>query len=128
MTPRIFGREPALWIAVMQAFLILAFTLGIPGVDGGLAGAVSLLLTTAATAWSALAVRPVAPALFTGVLVALVQLLSRWGLDLNEVQVSSITGFVALVVTLVARGQITPDADPRTIDGQVVSVNTVRRN
>jgi len=113
MTPRLFGREPALYIAVIQAALMLAFTLGVPGVDGGLAGAVSLVLTAAAGAWTALAVRPVAPAVFTGLIVAGVQLFSRWGLDLSEVQISSITAFVALVVTLVARAQMTPEGDPR---------------
>lgn len=115
MTPRIFGREPALWIAVVQAALMLLFTLGVPGIDDGLAGAVSLVLTAAATAWTALAVRPVAPAVFTGALVALAQLLSRWGLDLSDVQVASITGFVMLVVTLVTRAQVTPMDDPEPV-------------
>jgi hypothetical protein len=126
IVPELFGREPALWIAVVQAALMLAFTLGVPGIDGALAAAVSLVLTLASGVWTALAVRPIAPAVFTGLIIALVQLFSRWGLDLSEVQVSSITAFVALVVTLVARGQITPDADPRTIEGEVVSVRSVR--
>lgn len=116
MTPRFFGREPALWIAVIQSALTLGFTLGVPGIDDGLAGAVSLVLTAAATAWTALAVRPVSPAVFTGTLVGLAQLLSRWGLDLSDVQVASITSFVALVVTLVMRGQVTPAEDPRPRD------------
>lgn len=114
MTPRLFGREPALWIAVVQAALMLAFTLGVPGIDGGIAAAVSLVLTAASGVWTALATRPVAPAVFTGLIVAAVQLFSRWGLDWTEVQVSSITAFVALVVTLVIRGQITPEDDPRS--------------
>lgn len=113
MIPRIFGREPALWIAVAQSLLMLLFTLGVPGVDGGLAGAVSLVLTAGATAWTALATQPISPAVFTGLIIAAVQLGTRWGLDLSEVQISSITAFVALVVTLVIRGQITPVADPR---------------
>jgi hypothetical protein len=120
MTPKLFGREPALWIAVIQAALMLLFTLGVPGIDGGLAGAVSLMLTAAATAWTAWATQPVSPAVFTGFIVAAVQLGTRWGLDLSDVQVSSVTAFVALVVTLVIRGQITPVEDPRnTIDGTV---------
>jgi hypothetical protein len=60
-------------------------------------------------------VRPISPAVFTGTLVALAQLLSRWGLDLGDVQVASITSFVALVVTLVMRGQVTPADDPRGV-------------
>lgn len=115
MTPRIFGREPALWIAVIQAGLMLLFTLGVPGVDAGLAGAVSLVLTAGATAWTAWTVKPISPAIFTGVIVAAVQLGARWGLDLSEMQVSSITAFVALVVTLVARQQITPVYDSRPL-------------
>lgn len=112
---RIFGREPALWIAVVQAGLMLLFTLGVPGIDAGLAGAVSLTLTAGATAVTAWAVKPVSPAIFTGLIIAAVQLGTRWGLDLSEVQVSSITAFVALVVTLVARQQVTPVADPRPV-------------
>jgi hypothetical protein len=114
ITPKLFGREPALWIAVIQAGLMLLFTLGVPGIDGALAGAVSLVLTAVATAWTALAVRPVSPSVFTGVLVAGVQLFSRWGLDLSDVQVATMTGFVALVVTLIMRGQVTPADDPRS--------------
>ena len=113
MVPRLFGREPALWIAVVQGALMLLFTLGVPGIDGGLAGAVSLVLTAAATAWTALATRPVSPAVFTGVITAAVQLGARWGLDWSDVQVSSVTGFVMLLMALVMRAQVTPDADPR---------------
>lgn len=116
VVPKLFGREPALWIAVIQSALMLLFTLGVPGIDGGFAAAITLVLTAAASVWTAFAVRPVAPAIFTGLIVALVQLFSRWGLDWSEVQVSSVTGFVALVVTLVIRGQSTPDHDPRPIE------------
>jgi len=115
VTPRLFGREPALWIAGVQALLMVLFTLGVPGIDGGLAGAVSLVLTAAATAWTALATRPISPAVFTGLIIAAVQLGTRWGLDLNEVQISTVTGFVAVVVTLIVRGQVTPSDDPRTL-------------
>lgn len=121
MTPKLFGREPALWIAALQALLMLLFTLGVPGIDGGLAGAVSLVLTAAATAWTALSVRPVAPSIFTGLIVALVQLVARWGVDLSDVQVGSITAFVMLLVTLIFRAQVTPLSDPKTIDGVVVA-------
>lgn len=115
MTPRIFGREPALWIAALQGLLMLLFTLGVPGIDGGLAGAVSLALTAAATAWTALLTRPVSPTVFTGVIVAGTQLATRWGLDLNEVQVSTATGFAALLMTLILRDQITPKVDPKPL-------------
>jgi hypothetical protein len=114
-TPRIFGREPALWIAVIQAALMMLFTLGVPGIDAGLAGAISLVLTALATAWTALSVRPISPTVFTGVMVAAVQLATRWGLDLSEVQVSSATAFVALLMTLVLRDQVTPTADPKPL-------------
>jgi hypothetical protein len=112
VTPKIFGREPALWIAAVQAVLMLLATLGIPGVDGGLAAAVALLLTAVCTAWMALAVRPVAPAVFVGVVTALVPLLARFGLDLSDVQVGTIGMVVIAVVTLLARGQVSPAVEP----------------
>jgi hypothetical protein len=114
-TPRIFGREPALWIAAVQGLLMLLFTLGVPGIDGGLAAGVSLVLTAGATAWTALLTRPISPTVFTGLIVGAVQLGTRWGLDLNEVQVSTATGFVALLMTLVLRDQITPKVDPKPL-------------
>lgn len=120
MTPRLFGREPALWIAVIQAVLILLFTMGVPGIDGDLAGGVSLVLTAAATTWSALAVRPVAPTVFTGLIIAVVQLLSRWGLHWDDTQIGALTTLAALTVTLIFRAQVTPVDDPRVIDGEFV--------
>jgi len=112
VTPRIFGREPALWIAVVQSVLMLLATLGIPGVDGVLAAAVALLLTAACTAWTALAVRPVAPAVFVGVVTALAPLLARFGLDLSDTQVATLSTVVVMVVALLVRGQVSPAVEP----------------
>lgn len=115
VTPKIFGREPALWIAVIQAVLMLLFTLGVPGVDGGLAAVAAGALTALCTAWTALSVRPWAPAVFVGVLTALVPLLARFGLDLTDVQVGSMSAVLIMVVTLVARGQVSPAVEPSAL-------------
>lgn len=112
VTPRIFGREPALWIAAIQAVLMLVATLGIPGVDDGLAAGVALFLTAVCTAWTAMAVRPVAPAVFVGVVTALAPLLTRFGLHLSDVQVGTASTLLIAVVTLFVRGQVAPAVEP----------------
>ena len=70
MRSSLFGREPALLISVVFAALMMLSTFAVQGVDDALAAAVQVLLTAIATAWAAWQVRPVAPAIFTGVIAA----------------------------------------------------------
>ncbi len=113
---KIFGREPALCIAAVYAALIMLSTFSLPGVDGGLAAGVQLFLTAGATAATAFTVKPIAPAVFSGVITTGAALVSRFGLDLSDAQVGSITALAAVLVILVARSQITPVNDPRRLD------------
>lgn len=111
---KIFGREPALWVAAIYAVLMTLATFHIPGVDGTMALLVQGVLLAAATAWTAYQVRPVAPAVFAGVVVELAALLAHFGLDLTETQVGSVQAALAVLVSLMVRGQVTPVADPST--------------
>lgn len=111
---RIFGREPALWISTIAAALAVAVGFGVPGLDAGLAAALTAFLTAAAAAWTALRVHPVAPAVFTGVVSTGAVLLAAFGLDLSQQQVGLVAAAVTTVVTLVARAQITPSHDIRS--------------
>lgn len=113
MQPKLFGREPTLWINAIGALLALAVGFGLPGVNDALVAGVSAFLTAAAAAWMALRVTPIAPAVFTGVVTSGATLLAAFGLSLTQQQVSLVTAAAAVLVSLVARGQVTPVHDPQ---------------
>lgn len=108
---KLFGREPALWISTLAALLAVAAGFGLPGVDDGLIATITAFLTVAAATWTAVQVRPIAPAVFTGVITTGATLLAAFGLDLSQQQVSLVTAAAAVLVTLVARSQVTPQHD-----------------
>jgi len=111
--PRIFGREPALWISTLAALLALAGGFGLPGVNDGLVAAVTAFLTAAAAAWTALLTQPVAPTVFAGVISTGATLLAAFGLDLAQHQVGLVSAAAAMLVTLVAvRPQVEPVNTP----------------
>jgi hypothetical protein len=116
MNAKLFGRDPAMIISMIYAGVMMLSTFAVRGVDEPLAAAIQLFLTAAATAWAALQVRPMAPAVFTGVIVAGAALGARFGWDLTEVQIAGVTSFVAVVVMLVgARPQQTPVVSPAPV-------------
>jgi hypothetical protein len=118
-----FGREPAIFISIVYSLLMLLSVLWVRGIDETMAAAVQVLLTAVATALTALTVKPVAPTVFTGVIVAAAALAARFRFHLDENQIALAAAFVASVVTLVgARPQQTPVHDPA--DGTVVARDT----
>jgi membrane associated rhomboid family serine protease len=68
---------------------------------------------------NAIAVRPVAPAAFTGLAGAVFALLAAYGFNVGQETVGAVQAFVVTVLALVTRLQVTPVADPRPAD-QVV--------
>ncbi len=107
------GRQPALLITVVYAALMMLSQFGVGGIDEELAAGVQVLLTAIATAITAVKVRPVAPTVFTGVIVAGCALLTRFGFHLDEAQIAGITAFVAATVTAVfAWPNQTPRSSP----------------
>lgn len=107
-----FGREPALVIQTIAALLALFVGFGVPGLNDGLVAAITALLTAAAAAWTAYHVRPIAPAVFTGVITTGATLLAAFGVDLSQSQVSLVTAAAATVMGLLMRAQVTPEHDP----------------
>jgi hypothetical protein len=113
--PKLFGREPALWIGTLTALLAVAAGFGLPGVDDGLIAALTAFLTAGSGAWTAVRVRPVAPAVFTGVITTGATLLAAFGLDLAQQQVALVTAAAMAVMALVTRAQVTPDREPDAV-------------
>jgi len=116
-TPTLFGREPALYIAAIAAILGIAVTLGIDGLSATQAAAIVAVLNAAAAVWTAMLVRPIAPAAFTGLVSAAAALLAAYGLDVSQETVGAINGAVLAVLALLTRGQVSParNVDPAVL-------------
>jgi hypothetical protein len=118
---KLFGREPALWINTLAAALSMFVSFGVPGMDDGRATAIVACVTAGASAWQAFHTRPVAPTLFNGVISTAAVLVAGFGLDLSQQQVGLVQAMAMTVLTLIARGQITPVADPRPLTAPLTS-------
>lgn len=110
---KIFGREPTLVIQAISALLGVIVTFGIDGLSAIQAAAVVAVLTAVTTAINAAAVRPVAPAAFTGLVTALAVLVAAYGLNVSQETVGAVQVAVVGVLALLTRNQVTPAADPR---------------
>ncbi len=118
----VFGREPAVLIGAVAALLAVLIGFVPDALTTAQAGAITAFLTAGAAVWTALKVRPVAPTLFVGVITTGATLLATFGFDLSQSQVGAVAAAsVALMTALVVRPQSTPKADPRVVDGVVVS-------
>lgn len=121
---RIFGREPAFWIAIITATLTLVSTFA-PWFDG-VAGLVQGLLVAVWAAVTALHVQPVAPSVISGVAVALFDLLAWFGIHISDATVGAVNALAVVAVTgLIIRPQSTPrlfpapDPEPAFVQGRV---------
>jgi hypothetical protein len=113
---KIFGREPALWLALAGSLVTWAVSLGFDWLNAGQATAIVTFLTAVVIA---LTTRPVGPPLFTGAVAAGAALFAEYGLSVSE---GFVTGLGAIILAAFAlfgiRPQVTPVADPR---GEVVT-------
>lgn len=114
------GREPTLLIAVIAAALSIAVGFNLDWLTATQAALIVAVLNAALGVVNAVSVRPIAPAAFTYFVGAAVALLAAYGLGVSQEAVGTINGFVLAVLAFITRGQVTPAADPRTIDGTVV--------
>lgn len=105
---KIFGREPALWLATLQAVLtvLVGFQFDFLNAEQAslIVAGVNVIIGVI-TAW---AVRPIAPVAFTAAFSTLAALGAAYGLDMSQEMVASINLAIVAVVTLAARGQISP--------------------
>lgn len=104
---RIFGREPALVIAVISASLSLLVTFNV-GLSGEQAGALVAVISGALAAVTAAMTRPIAPSAFTGLVAAGVALLSAYGFNVSPETVGALNAVVLAVLALLTRGQVSP--------------------
>lgn len=118
---RILGREPALWLTLVQTALALAVGLGLTvtgeqvGLINAAAGAVLALI-------AAVAVRPFPVPLLMGAIQALLALGVGFGLDLSAEQVGMVNAAAAALVGFILRMHVSPvearDAGPGVHSGR----------
>ncbi|MEU8185995.1 hypothetical protein [Micromonospora carbonacea] len=103
---KLFGREPALVIGAIGAVLTVLASLNVPGIDAGAAAAITAF---AAAVIIALTTRPVAPALFTGVVAAGAALVAEYGMNVPD----GVTGAIsAAVLAFFALAGVRPQVEP----------------
>lgn len=104
---KIFGREPALILAVVSAALSLLVTFQF-GMNAEQAGAIVAVISAVFAAAAAAVTRPIAPSAFTGVVAAGAALLAAYGLEVGPETVGAVNAVVLAVLGLLTRGQVTP--------------------
>lgn len=110
---KIFGREPTLVLQMLQGVLTLLVTFGLPFLTSAQAGTIVAGSAAAITAVNAWAVKPVAPAVFSGVITASAALLTSYGLHFTQEQVGAAQLAVTGIVAFLVRAAVTPEADPQ---------------
>lgn len=109
MQIKIFGREPALWLALIGALLTWAAGLGLDWLDTGQAVAITTGLTGVVIA---LTTRPWAPGLFVAAVSALAAMFAEYGLNWSQAAVTGLGGIILTAFALFGiRPQVTPAAD-----------------
>lgn len=121
---KIFGREPALWIAFLAA---LGITLGGLNISWLNAGQSTVIVAALAAVLMAATTRPVGPGLYVSAFTAGAAAFAEYGLTVSEATVTAVGGVIMAGFALLGiRPQATPLADPRTIDGEVVVTRKLR--
>ena len=126
MQIRLFGRDPALWINALAALLSILVTLNIKGLSIDQAAAIVSVLTAGGGLLAALATRPFSVGAFTTFASTLVVLGAAYGLHVPPETLGAIQAAIVAVLTLVARGYITPLHDPRPLPSDARGATTPR--
>lgn len=113
-TVKLFGRQPALAIAIITSAILLAGTFGFHWLSGEQAGLWVAAISAAGAAATALVTRPVAPSAFAGLIGALVAVATAYGLTLSPETVAAINSFVVSLLAFLVYGQVSPISTPVT--------------
>ena len=102
----IFGREPAVWLALIGAILTTIVATQVSWLSAGAEAAIMGALTAIVIA---VTTRPIAPALFTAAFVALAAVFAQYGLHLSDDLVAGISSVILAAFALAGiRPQVTP--------------------
>lgn len=102
---KIFGREPAAWIATVGALLTALAAVGVPFLSAGQAAAATALVGAGVVAATT---RPIAPSMVTGVISAGAALFAEYGLHMADAAVGAVSAAAVAVFALITRQQVEP--------------------
>ena len=108
----IFGKstEPALVVGAIVAAISMAGTLGFSLLSPEQAGIWVLLVNAVAAAVMAWTTRPISPGVFTYLIGVIATLGAAYGFELASDQINGLNVLVISILTLITRGQVTPQA------------------
>ncbi len=104
----IVGREPTLWIAVLNAVVLFVGTFGLHWITGDQAVLIVAAINAIFGVINALAVRPIPPAVFTYAVGAILAVFASYGLSLTPDQVVGLNALVIPILALITRNQVGP--------------------
>jgi hypothetical protein len=114
----VFRREPALWLAALSAGLAMLVGFSFPGLNDGVAAAITAVANAGIGAWIALRTRPLAPGAFTGLAAAVATLAAAWGLDWPQQAVGGVSAVIVAFMALLTRQQVRPVSSVPVTDRQ----------
>lgn len=110
MTLRFWGRDAALWLALIQTALTVLVGFGWSALTAEQAALWLSAITAVFGVLTALRIRPVAPVAFTALFNVVATLAGAYGLHLEQTHVASINALIVATI-LVVRGQASPAED-----------------
>lgn len=103
----IFGREPALVLSVISAGLSLLVTLP-TGLTVTMAGVIVTFISAAFAAITAWTTRPIAPAIYTGLITAGADVLAAFHYEVSTATLGAVNTAAVALLMFITRGQVTP--------------------
>ena len=102
-----FGRDPAVYLAALNALLALLVSFGAPW-SAGVNQAIMVVATGVVTIISAAMVRPFDVPLTLGTIKTILVAVAAFGLHLSDVQVAAVLGVLSAIFAVVVRDRVTP--------------------
>lgn len=108
MSFKIFGREPALIVAVIASSLSLVVSFRVDWLTAEQASLWILAINAVLGAVAAALTRPIAPAAFTYLVGTGATLAAAYGFNVGQETLAAVNGLVVTGLALLMRGQVTP--------------------
>lgn len=120
---RFFDREPTLWIAGLNAVIMVVGALGLQAFNITQAGLLVVVVNALFAAINAYFVRPISPAAFTYAIAAILAFAGSYGFNLSTELVTQINLVVVPILALLTRGQVSPANNSTGRLSEVVSTD-----
>lgn len=120
---KFFDREPTLWLAGLNAVIMVIGALGFQWFNIAQAGLLVAVVNALFAAANAYFVRPISPAAFTYAIAAILAFVGSYGFNLDDQLVTQINLVVVPILALLTRGQVSPANNSTGRLGEVVSTD-----